>query len=133
MKQYLFATIALWMCCSAAVAAPLSEEEKAYVGAAVGMMRVTVECDGYEDLVEELDKLGDRNGVDGPALRKAIAEALRVRLGNGYDRAKLIPEVTRAFNEFWNIATREKARSQRKFCKQWGDALIDKGLIRKKP
>ena len=128
----LLATLALLMCSTAAVSAPLSKEEAAFVIVTVGMIRVSVEC-GYEDDIAALDKLGDANGVDGPALRKAVAEALLVRSGNDYDRAKLIPEVTRVFNEAWRDATLAINKDRRGFCKKLGGALINKGLMRRKP
>ena len=42
------------------------------------------------------------------------------------------PEVTRLMNDTDDGLSREQNESKRSFCKRWGDALVEKGLIQKK-
>jgi hypothetical protein len=49
-----------------------------------------------------------------------------------YDRAKLVPEVTRLFIQTYNQLTDEEEKNKTKFCNRWGDALIKMGVIKKK-
>lgn len=132
MKKFFTTTVAACLCSTAATAGPLSDQEAALVIAAVGSMRVTTECTGYEGIENSWLTLGDKMGVDSERLADAIQQALAVSANMQYDRSKLIPEVTRLFRQTYDSMTDEQDKDKAKFCARWGEALIKMGVIKRK-
>jgi hypothetical protein len=52
--------------------------------------------------------------------------------GRDYDGSLLIPEVTQLMNDTDDWLNRELNEDRTRFCKRWGDALSEKGLIQRK-
>ena len=52
--------------------------------------------------------------------------------GQDYDRSQLIPKVTRLMNDNDDGLSHEQDENKLKFCKRWGEALTEKGLIQRK-
>src|SRR6516164_7492374 len=122
MKTPLTATIASLLCSAAAFAEPLSEPNQAYIVLGLAA-RVMTECDGYEVVRDSMLKLGDRTGVD-PAVVRAVGQVFRMDSGHDYERAWLIPEVTRLINDTGDGLSREQNESKRSFCTSWGGTLV---------
>jgi len=73
--------------------------------------------------------------ISGMAVQMAAAsEHHRQHLTNGrdYDGSLLIPEVTQLMNDTDDWLNRELNEDRTRFCKRWGDALSEKGLIQRK-
>jgi hypothetical protein len=70
-------------------------------------------------------------GVD-PAVVRAVGQVVLMDSGQDYEPSWLIPEVTRLMNDTDDGLSREQNESKLSFCKRWGDALVEKGLIQKK-
>jgi hypothetical protein len=77
-----------------------------------------------------MPKLADELGVD-PAVIKAVGQVVRMAYDQPYDRSQLIPEVTRLMNDTDAGVNRERNEDRARFCRRWGDALVEKGLIEK--
>ncbi|WP_024516989.1 hypothetical protein [Bradyrhizobium sp. Tv2a-2] len=114
---------------SPASAAPLTDEEKSYITIELGSLSVANIC-GYSVVRGSLSKLGDQMGVD-DRIGTAAIEALKVGMGTDYDRAMLIPEVTRFVNETVDyMAT--ASRNREAYCRKFAPVLLDRGTIEKK-
>jgi hypothetical protein len=131
MKTPVTATIASLLYSAATFAEPLSEPDQAYIVLGLAAVRVMTECAGYEAVRDSMRKLADQIGVD-PAVVRAVGQVLLMDSGQDYESSWLIPEVTRLMNDTDDGLSREQNQSNRGFCKRWGDALVEKGLIQKK-
>jgi hypothetical protein len=67
-----------------------------------------------------------------PAVVRAVEQVLRMAYGQDQDRSQLIPEVTRLMDDTDDGLTGEQDENKLKFCKRWGEALTEKGLIQRK-
>jgi hypothetical protein len=137
MKTLSAAAVATWMCAGVAFADSLSWEEltlkdQAFVIAAVGSVKVTHECEGYEMVPGALMKYGASAGVDVLRIGNAIAQAVRLSLHLDYDASKAIPEVTRLVYHTAETLINEELSGKADFCKRWTNYYIDQRLIRKK-
>jgi hypothetical protein len=105
----------------------LTEIESAFVGitAATAMAVVFCDANGTKDAVP---KLADRLGVD-EGILVATREAYAVYAGSTYERANLIPSVTRLFRETANGVDSELQQNKKKTCANWIDALRKIGTI----
>jgi len=131
MKQLFFTILAVWLCSSAALAEPLSQPDKDYVVLGLGAVRVITECPEYGGIPDAIRKLADQSGVD-PAVVSAVGQVVRMSSGRDYDGSLLIPEVTQLMNDTDDWLNRELNEDRTRFCKRWGDALSEKGLIQRK-
>src|SRR3954449_6407370 len=96
----LIVTVAAALISSAAGAAPLSGQDMALVGAAIGSVEILSKCRpeykaAESSLRSTLAKIGDENGADTERILLAVDAAVLAWLGRDYDRKDLIPEVTR--------------------------------------
>ena len=66
------------------------------------------------------------------ASARAVEQVLRMAYGQDYDRSQLIPKVTRLMNDNDDGLSHEQDENKLKFCKRWGEALTEKGLIQRK-
>jgi len=132
MKKLLFFTIVpAWLCSSTTLAGSLSQPDKDYVVLGLGAVRVITECLDYRGIPDAIRKLADQIGVD-PAVVSAVGQVVRMASGRDYDGSLLIPEVTQLMNDTDDWLNRELNEDRTRFCKRWGDALSEKGLIQRK-
>ena len=131
MKQLFFTILTLWLRSSTALAEPLSQPDKDYVVLGLAAVRVITECPDYKGIPDAIRKLADQIGVD-PAVVSAVGQVVRMGSGRDYDGSLLIPEVTQLMNDTDDWLNRELNEDRTRFCKRWGDALSEKGLIQRK-
>jgi hypothetical protein len=97
----------------------------------LGAVRVITECPDYRGVPDAIRKLADQIGVD-PTIVSAVGQVVRMSSGRDYDGSLLIPEVTQLMNDTDDWLNRELNEDSARFCKRWGDALSEKGLIQRK-
>jgi hypothetical protein len=118
-----------------AKAAELAPQEKGYIGLIFAASRFVAKCEGFEMVPEsELIRVRDRNGVS-DKIGVATAEALKMidgpdasALPDAYDRALLIPEVTR----YLGIVRSEMLHEigEKDFCRgEWLNVLMGYSII----
>jgi hypothetical protein len=107
---------------SAPAAQPLSAEEEFFVTVTLASLVVPIKCKGYKVIDEELVRLADAAGVDGPRLVRAVVAAFSAANGGAYDRDDLEPDVTHTLNQVGQQIPKDG--NSQKFCKQWGQMLV---------
>jgi hypothetical protein len=128
MKRTGFAIAAITLF-GAAQASPLADEEAMFISQEIGAATVYADCPGYEMVPNAAETIGDRMGV-GTDIRAAVLAAYAQTLDNQpFNRAYLIPEVTRRVNMVMN--TLEQRRQANAVC-ELGPAYAKRGWIRKK-
>ena len=132
MKKLFAAAAAICMCTGAAIAEPLTDQDKAYVVASVASVIVLGKCPQYGAVTNSLQTFADKIGVNSNVIGPAILNAMQMGAGMEYDRTKLIPEVTRLLNMSADGLNDEVSQGKEKFCKHWGDFLAERGLIESK-
>jgi hypothetical protein len=131
MRKLLATTALACLLSGTAIAGTLREADVAYISAAVGMMRVTSDCPGYELINGGLMGFADTNGVDGEKIGGAVVQIIKIKAGVPYNHDLVIPEVTRAFNGAWKEIDTFEAVDRVAFCWRWGGVLTKKGIIRR--
>ena len=110
-------------------AAPLAEEETVFIGQMIGAVTVQAFCPEYEVVPNAAEAIGDRMGVGGQ-IQSAIIAAYAQTLDNQpFNRAYLIPEVTRQVNMVMRLL--EQKRQDNNLC-ALGPAYAKRGWIRLK-
>jgi hypothetical protein len=122
-------TFALSPLSTPARAAELSREEQSYIVVFLTSLSVADVC-GYSLVAGSLTKIGDRTGVDNK-MRDATEEGFKAAILLDYDRAKLIPEVTRFVNKVLD-AMQEDVKNKAEYCRKLVPRLLDQGTIDKK-
>jgi hypothetical protein len=112
-----------------AQATPLAEEEVLFIGQMIGAVTVQAFCPEYEVVPNAAEAIGDRMGVGGQ-IQSAIVAAYAQTLDNQpFNRAYLIPEVTRQVNMAMRLL--EQKRQDNTLC-NLGPAYAKRGWIRLK-
>ena len=111
-------------------AASLTDADKGYITIAAGSALVLSNCTGYDAVPGSLVTVQDRLGVadDVPA---AFMTALKMFSNADYDRADLVPDVTRATKAALDLVSNDLSKSTKKFCATYGKVLVDGGLMKK--
>ena len=113
----------------AAHAMPLDDVEAKFVSQEIGAATVFGHCPGYEMVPNAAEPIGDRMGV-GDNIRAAVMAAYAQTIPNQpFNRAYLIPEVTRRVNEVMSLL--EKRRQSNTLC-ELGPAYAKYGWIKRK-
>ena len=136
MKFKLSAVAMLAMIVSApARAASLSDVEAVFLDQVVTASVVLEQrCGGYEVDGAGSVRLGARllGSPDAAmAMIDAYAAAIKVRDGESYDPGKLRPEVSEAASKTFRRVRTELIRNPTRACADYGDASVDRGLLRR--
>jgi hypothetical protein len=89
-------------------------------------------CPGYDIPDGATRKLADINGADFDGLVPAISAAMSAQLNPKYERAELIPDVTRVVRMMFLEMNEDFDRGRPKACKKWGDILTPAGVLIRK-
>ncbi|SHG79680.1 hypothetical protein [Bradyrhizobium erythrophlei] len=128
MKRLGFAVVGLALL-GIARAAPLADEEAQFISQEIGSATVYADCPDYEMVPNAAETIGDRMGV-GENIRAAVMAAYAQTLDNQpFNRAYLIPEVTRRVNMVMSVL--EQRRQQNNLC-GLGPAYTKRGWLRLK-
>jgi hypothetical protein len=128
MKIVAFAVIGLSLL-GGARAAPLADEEAQFISQEIGSVTVYAFCPNYEMVPNAAETIGDRMGV-GENIRVAVMAAYAQTLDNQpFNRAYLIPEVTRRVNMV--MSTLDQRRQDNNLC-SLGPAYAKRGWLRLK-
>ena len=107
---------------------PITRQDEAFAIAAMVALRVGNDCPQYKILVDAIGRFSDELGIQ-PRVGRAVAQVMRLAAGNtDYDRAQLIPELTRLMNDNNETLLKEKAKSKAKYCKKWGNFLMERRM-----
>ena len=112
-----------------AQAAPLADEEAQFISQEIGAVTVNAFCPGYELVPNVGETIGDRMGI-GENIQTAILAAYAQTLDNQpFNRAYLIPEVTRRVNMVMRVL--DQRRQANTLC-VLGPAYAKYGWLRMK-
>jgi hypothetical protein len=128
MKRMVFAVVLL-SSTGIAHAAPLAKEEGDFVAQEIGAATVNAECPGYEVVPNAAEAIGDRIGVGENIRSASMAAYAQTVPGLKYNRAFLIPEVTRRVNEVMQLL--EVKKNDGTLC-GLAPAYLKRGWIRVK-
>ena len=125
-------TFALSLLSTPVRAAELSREEQSYIVVFLTSLSVADVC-GYSLVAGSLARVGDRTGVDNK-IRDAAEEGFKAAILMDYDRAMLIPEVTRFVNKVLD-AMQEDVKTRLNTAASWCPACSIKApsTRRKRP
>lgn len=113
----------------AANAAPLAEVEEQFISQEIGSATVAAHCPNYELVPNVGVTIGDRMGV-GEEIRAAVVAAYAQTIPNQpFNRAYLIPEVTRRVNTVMTLL--DQKRQDGSLC-GLGTAYANRGWLRLK-
>lgn len=127
------AILALGISATAATAEPFSQQETDYVYAVVSAIAIETQCPGLELSKEGLQRFADQNGADEHKMGAAIWAAIGAKSSShDYDRAALIPEVTRAVSVAIVNLSAEKDSDPKHWCKNNADILMKIGILQAK-
>ncbi|WP_342736290.1 hypothetical protein [Bradyrhizobium sp. B117] len=88
----------------------------------------------YEPVPDGLLKVADRLGVDFSKIEDAVGAAMKLVFNREYDRAALIPHITRGVTSLYSDEEYKKWHGPQKadLCRGWGNTLVELGVLRKK-
>jgi hypothetical protein len=112
-----------------AQAAPLADEEIAFIRQMIGSVSVQAFCPAYEPVPRAAEGIADRMGVGGQIVSAVIAAYAQTLDNQPFDRTYLIPEVTREVNAAMMVV--EQKREDNSLC-ALGPAYAKRGWIRLK-
>jgi hypothetical protein len=128
MKRIGFAVVGLSLL-GIARAAPLADEEAQFISQEIGSATVHAFCPDYAMVPNAAETIGDRMGVS-ENIRAAVIAAYAQTLDNQpFNRAYLIPEVTRRVNMV--MSSLEQRRQDNNLC-SLGPAYAKRGWLRLK-
>ena len=109
----------------------LTPAEEFFVSAAKISSVVSEFCPDISLVSSELDRLGDRNGIETDRIRAAIIAATNASEGRPYIRVDLISEVTQQLNRLDKELARNLESDRSGTCKEWSDKFLAMGLVRR--
>lgn len=110
-------------------AAPLADEEAQFISQEIGSATVHAFCPDYEMVPNAAETIGDRMGV-AENIRAAVMAAYAQTLDNqSFNRAYLIPEVTRRVNMVMSLL--EQKQQENNLC-GLGPAYAKRGWLKLK-
>jgi len=116
-------------------AATLSDAEAAFLDQLVTASVVLEQrCDGYEVDGSRSVQLGARllgSPEAAMAMIDAYAAAINARDGESYDPRKFRPEVAEAATRTFRRVRTDLIRNPKGACPDYGDASVDRGLLRR--
>jgi hypothetical protein len=108
----------------------LAEEEKAFVDLYTISALMLYRCPGYERDNDTPMKVADKMGVDGVKVWDASRAAFMANLDLEYDKADLIPEVTRELKRA--VAISASSVQDGSICKEVDNFVKSGWLLKKK-
>jgi len=127
--KLLLVLLALIFATPPALAAPLADQEKAFVYGMVGGFLLPSKCPNLKTVDDGGRKFADKFGVDFVKIGSALMNAILAGSGKPYDSGKLIPEVTREVNSAALELSTGLKGDRNKLCKEWADNLVPLGLM----
>ncbi|RXT45808.1 hypothetical protein [Bradyrhizobium betae] len=131
----MLATIVLGAMSGPARAASLSDAEATFLDQLVTASVVLEQrCDGYEvdgagGVQRGARLLGSPEAA--MAMIDAYAAAIKASDGESYDPGKFRPEVSEAAGKTFRRVRAELIRNPKRACADYGDASVDRGLLRR--
>jgi len=108
----------------------LAEEEKAFVDLYTISALMLYRCPGYKRDNDTPMKIADKMGVDGAKIWDASRAAFMANLDLEYDKADIIPEVTRELKRAVEISTASVQDGT--ICKEVGNFVKSGWLLKTK-
>jgi hypothetical protein len=113
------------------VAHALTPAEEFFVSAAKISSVISEFCPDISVVSSELDRLGDRNGIETDKIRAAIAAATNASEGRPYIRVNLISGVTQLLNRLDKELAKTLESDRSGTCKEWSETFLTMGVVRR--
>lgn len=126
-----FNAILLILTIHPASAAPLADQERAFVAGMVGAMLLGSKCPNLQMVDDVGRSFADQHGVNFNKIGEALINAILAGSGKPYQTGKLIPEVTREVNYAALDLSRGLKADPVRTCNEWADNLVPLGLMKR--